>query len=525
MKQIPLRRSALAAVAATTLVIGLAACGTGSNAASAEASSSVVIDTSFDIKTVDPARAFEPTGTIVNHALYQTLVTFAGEDVSKPVEGLASYAFSDHDKVMTLTMKSGATFSDGSPVTVDDAVFSLQRVQGIAGNPSFMLQDVTIAKTSDTTLTLTSPAPNPTLAYVLPNPSLGIVNSKVVKEHGGTTDKNDKAERFLNQTSAGSGPYVLESYDATSQIVLKANEAFAGQKPAKSRVVLRNVSGETQKLNIQSGESQIALDLNPDQVRQLDTKQLAVKTEPSRYTVYMMLNQDPDVSKITSNPKFSAAVKYALDYDQLLSLAGTGARRPGGLVPSMFVGALPTAKGNQHDLDAAKQALEDSGYGGEQVTLHYANDVTVSGIHLEPFAVTIQSQLKAAGINVTLAPAPEATELDNYRSGKEQMGIWAWGADFPDPTDYLVFLPGENLGKRAGWMKGASRILESLRSKAVTASGESVRNEAFQDLQVAMNSEGPFIPLFQPVANVVTTQAVTSTESNSVWAIDIASIK
>ncbi|MCY7288672.1 MAG: ABC transporter substrate-binding protein [Cryobacterium sp.] len=514
--------NAALASAAALVMIGLAGCAAGS--ATPGDSGSLVLDTSFDVKTLDPGRSFEPTGTLINHVLYQTLLTFAGDDVSKPVAGLATFALTDQDKVLTLTMKDGSEFSDGTPVTVDDAVFSLQRVQGIAGNPSFLLDGVTVAKTSDTTLTLTSSTPNPTLAYLLPNPSLGVVNSAVVKTNGGTTDKNDKAEGFLNATSAGSGPYELESYDATSQIVLKANPKYTEEKPAYSRVVLRNVAGETQKINIQAGESQVAIDLNPDQVSDLPADTLNVKSSPSRYTIYMMLNQDPAVSTVTSNPKFSAAVKLALDYDKLLALAGQGAERPGGVVPSMFVGALPTAKGNQFDLATAKKVLAESGYAGAPVTLHYANDVTVSGIALQPLAETVQSQLKQAGINIVLAPAPEATELDNYRAGKEEMGIWSWGADYPDPQNYIAFAPGENLGKRAGWIPGATPRVDDLRTTAQAASFAD-RGAAYEDLQVAFNEDGPFIALFQPVSNIVTAKSVTSYNSNAVWTIDIASIK
>jgi len=521
MKSSLLSKAAIAGVTAV-LMVGLAGCAAASTDTGAPAS--LVLDTSFDIKTLDPARSFEPTGTIVNHVLYETLLTFDGDDVSEPIDGLASYAFSDDDKVLTLTMKEGREFSDGTPVTVDDAVFSLERVQGIAGNPSFMLDGVTIAKASDSSLTLTSKIPNPTLAYLLPNPSLGIVNSALLTENGGSATDDDAAESFLNGTSAGSGPYTLESYDATSQIVLNANENYSADQPAYSRVVLRNVAGETQKLNIQAGESHVALDLNPDQVAQLGDGEVNVLSSPSRYTIYMMLNQDPAVSAITSNPKFATALKLALDYDKILALAGEGAQRPGGVVPSMFVGALPTDLGNQYDLAAAKSALTESGYAGEEVTLNYANDVTVSGIELQPLAETVQAQLKDAGINITLAPGPEATELDNYRAGTEEMGIWSWGADYPDPQNYIAFAPGENLGARAGWPVGSDSIVETARTVAQEASFTD-RGQAYQDLQVAFNERGPFIALFQPVGNIATATSITAFDSNSVWTIDIASIE
>lgn len=518
------KRAAVGTAGTALIVLSLVGCSTTSTTPSTSAARSLVVNSSFDLKTVDPGRAFEPTGGLIDHVLYQTLLDFEGGDVSKPVAGLASYAFTDDDKVMTLTMKKGNVFSDGTPVTVDDAVFSLERLQGLQGNPSFLLDGVTIAKTSDTTLTLTSDAPNPTLAYVLQNPSLGILNSKLVIEHGGTTDQNDKAQSFLDATSAGSGPYELESYDANAQIVLKANPKYTGEKPGYSRVVVVNVAGETQAINIQAGQAQVALDLNPNQVKALPSGSLNVKTAASSDTIYMMLNQDPTISTITSNAKFSAAVKEGLNYDKLLALAGPGAVRPGGVVPSMFVGALPTDQGNAYDPAAAKKDLAASGYAGEPITLHYASDTTDKGIAFQPLAETVQAQLKTLGIDIVLAPAPEATELDNYRAGKEEMGIWSWGADYPDPLDYIAFGPGQNLGKRAGWQPGATPSVDALMTAAQTAQSDT-RAAAYQKLQVAMNELGPFIPIFEPVENIVTAKSISSFTPNVVWSIDLASIK
>ena len=88
---------------------------------------------------------------------------------------------------------------------------------------------------------------------------------------------------------------------------------------------------------------------------------------------------------------------------------------------------------------------------GQKPKLAYPSDLTLNGLSFQTLAEKLQSQLAAAGIAVDLAPAPVATELDNYRNGKEQMGLWYWGPDFPDPSNYLAFAPGGLIGKRANW--------------------------------------------------------------------------
>lgn len=480
----------------------------------------LVVDASFDVKTADPNRQYETTGSIVAKAMYETLLTFEGDDVTEPITGLASHEMSEDQKVMTLTMEDGHTFSDGSPVTVDDAVFSLQRVQGIGGNPSFLLDGVTIEKVDDETLTLTSEEPNPALAFILPNPAMSVVNQEVVEANGGTTDAEDDAEAFLNGESAGSGPYILESYNATSQVVFTVNPNYSGDKPAYDRVVLRNVQGETQLLNIQSGESQIALDLSPDQAAQLNQDKVNLLAGPSRYVIFLLLNQNEDVNAWTSNPDFLKAVKSAIDYDAVLNVAGEGSVRPGGFIPSLFNGALEADRGNQTDAEAAKTALEASGYDGESITLAFPNDITVQGQPLQSIAESVQASLRTAGITVNLAPAPVATELDAYRGGKEQIGLWYWGPDFPDPSNYLVFTPGELVGLRAGWETDADPTVRDLAVAARDSSADD-RAAAYEQLQEAQNASGPFIPLLQPAQNVATAQSVTHVDLNPVWTISL----
>ncbi len=513
---------------ATISMLAVSGCSSGSstNNSTAGGGSSVVVDSSFDLKTADPGREFETTGAIVSHALYETLLTFKGSDVTEPIDGLASYKISDDAKVLTLTMKDGHKFSDGSPVTVDDAVFSLERVQGVKGNPSFLLDGVKIAKVDDHTLTLTSPAPNPALPFILPNGALGILNSKVVKANGGTTDANDKAQAFLNKTSAGSGPYELESYDVASQVVFAANPEYSGtEKPGFSRVVLRNVAGPTQQLNIQAGSSQVALDLNPDQTAAVKGSDVKILSGPSPYMIFLLMNQSPAVNKFTSNQDFMTAVRRGIDYDKIVALAGAGAVQPGGVIPSLFVGALKSDPTNSFDSAAAKAALAKSGYKGEQIPLNFPNDITVQGLQLQSIAESVQAQLKTVGINVKLAPQPVATELDAYRGGKESIGLWYWGPDYPDPTDYLVFTPGQLVGLRAGWAATASPDITALANKAKEATGKEDRQAAYEALQKSMNLTGPFIPLLQPAQNVVTATSISAVSLNPVWTVDLAGIK
>ncbi|MER7208849.1 MULTISPECIES: ABC transporter substrate-binding protein [Streptosporangium] len=526
----PTAKAALLPVLLTG-ALALAACSSGGSSTPASqtgggtAAKTLVVDTSFNLKTADPGRTYEPTGLTVGKAAYDTLLTFDGSDVTKPVPSLAdSYELSADGKKLTLKLHQGATFADGSPVTADDVVFSLNRVRDMKGTPSFLLDGVEVEKTDETTVTLTSKNPNPALPYILPNPALGIINSKVAKEHGATADPGDKAEQYLNSTSLGSGPYTIESVNISSQVVLKANAKYWGpKKPVYDKVVIRNVESATQKLNVSRGDSQVALDLSGDQVNGLPGTLQVTKT-PSANVVFLLANRNSSVSAITANPKFAEAVRKGIDYTGLLELAGEGSVQAPGVIPSMFLGALPADQAAKRDVEGAKAALKESGVADPKVKLEYPSELTLNGLSLQGIAERIQANLKEVGITVELAPSPVTTALDNYRNGKEELGLWWWGPDYPDPSDYLVFLPGKTVGLRAGWKAGADKEIEAAGDKAAAAIGDDARKQAYVDVQTKLNASSPFIPLIQPSQNIVTAASVTGMEFHPVWTIDVADL-
>ena len=213
-----------------TLLVGIGGAGTAlANGPLPEEAepNSLVIDKSFDLVTMDPNRMFETTGGIIIPAMYDTLLTFENNDATQPKPSLAASFEANEDATeFTFTLRDDAVFSDGSPVEAADVVFSLNRVRELKSSGSFMMEGVTAEAVDASTVRLTTEAPNPALPSFLPTPTLGIVNSDVVIENGGTdqpgADADDAAEEFLNSTSAGSGPYILESFSTTSETVVAA---------------------------------------------------------------------------------------------------------------------------------------------------------------------------------------------------------------------------------------------------------------------------------------------------------------
>ncbi len=503
MRSLTLPGRRLAVAVGALVAVGLAASAMTASASSqhSTANSTLVVDKSFDLKTSDPQRQFEPTGGIVDHALYDTLLKFVGADVSHPKPDIAvSFKASSDAKTYTFQLRKNIKFSDGTPLTSKDVVFSFRRLVNLKGNPSFLLAGITTSAKGPYTVVLKSKTPNPAIPVLVANTSLGVVNSKVVMAHGGSdaanADKTDKAESYINAHSVGSGPYVLKSFSTTSQVVMTANPTYWGPKPKFPTVVLRNVSAATQLLDVQRGTNEISVDLSPDQATSLKgNSKVQVAETPSANVFFLFANHNTAVSTTTANTHIQNAIRYGLDYSGLVSLAGSGAVQAAGIVPSMFLGSLPASAGLQAGPGQGQGRGHGIGYqqpdGEPRVPeRHLARTASQFGV----LAQRIASDLGKIGITAKLTGSPVATALGTYRAGTEQLGLWYWGPDYPDPNDYLAFLPGATVGLRAGWPAGADPSLEALGTKAAAMSAPAKRGAAFRQIQTQLNASGPVLP-------------------------------
>jgi peptide/nickel transport system substrate-binding protein len=168
----------LAVSGAATIPLVQTACGTSESTAStptsgdaaSTAGGTLVIDSTFGLKTADLARNREFSGELLAHNVYEDATTFAGIDPTNPIPRLTDFAWSSDHRTLTRTLHGEHHFLDASPVTVADIAFSYGRVQGIEGSPAFLLDGVTVTQVDDSRVTLTTKAPNLALPAILANP-------------------------------------------------------------------------------------------------------------------------------------------------------------------------------------------------------------------------------------------------------------------------------------------------------------------------------------------------------------------
>lgn len=481
--------------------------------------------------SLDPARAFSTTAFIVHKATYQTLVTFPAGSTDSIEPLLAeSWEVNDDGTVYTFTLREGVTFANGDPLTAEDVVFSFNRLKHITGNPSFLADTIaTVEAPDERTVVLTLTQPDPTILARLVNTTFSITNAGQVRAEGGTDAEDaaetDTAEAWLNSASAGTGPYILESWEPQTRTVLVRNDNYWGEPAYFDRVIINNIpEAASQAVAVQSGEADIATDLTPDQVPGLEGQEgVAVFRGPTSNLHFLTMNQDPEIGGPLADPNVQLAIRYALAYEGYVAI--WGGVTPPSIIPVGFLGALPQEQAFTRDLDRARELLAEAGYAdGFETTLTYPA-WTFAGVNWDTNAQKLQADLAEVGIQVNLNPQDVNIAFEEYRSGNQAFGYWFWHPDYIDPGNHLVFMPDRTLGLRVNWTdENADPALIELRDRAEVELDPAARVELFQSIQEWMQQSGPWAPFLQNGIQVAYRSGLQGEVYHSQWILDVTQL-
>ncbi len=534
-----LRRRTLlraAGAAAGIAVAGRAGTGTTARAAAPSGGTTLIMAPSFVIRSLDPGHTLEPDGEMVTHACYDALITFDGADLSTPKPHLAtSWKVSGGGRLYTFTLRPNVRFASGNLLTSADVKWSFDRVMNLQSNPAFFLANVEEVQAPDPqTVVLRLRTPQPSIIPILSNGALGILDSKVAMAQGGDAGPDaktkDHAEAWLQSHSAGSGPFMIQSYTPTQELVLVRNPNHWRAPAQMERVILRHVpEASTQALQLERGDLDVAMSLGQENLGVLRrVPSVTIQTSLVATSFVMMVNMDPSLSGQLSNPKVLQAIRYALDYDGILAIAGPGAQRMAGVIPNDLPGALDPREAVKTDRAKAKAILKEAGLGEVKGRLMFASDSTSYGIQYSLLAQKIQSDLAAVGITVDLDGLPGTIELGQYRAGKAPALFGGYAADYADATDFLVYLPGQLVGKRMNWPASASPAAQELAQWGDQATQEpdpKARVALLRKIQRRLLEIGPYAPLFTPAVPFGYRSDLRGVTYNSVWEVDFYTIR
>jgi peptide/nickel transport system substrate-binding protein len=461
-----------------------------------------------DIISLDPAEAYELSGVEIDTNLYDRIMRFEADDVTKLVGGAAeSYATSADGRTFTFKIRPGLKFQSGNPLRAEDAAFSIQRVIKLDKTPAFLFSqlgwtkdnvDSLVKPIDDTTLQVTITEDfSPSLVLSLMSSIVGsVVDKKVVLEH---ETAGDLGNAWLKSNSAGSGPFGLRSWKANESVVMEAFPGYRGGAPTMKRVIVRHVAEPAaQRLLLEKGDIDIARDLTADQVSSVaGNKDIAVTSVPQATLQYLAMNLK---TPAFANPKVREAMRYLVDYQGMVDSFLKGAFQVHQTFwPSGFWASLDEAP-YRFDPAKAKALLAEAGYpNGLEITLDASNTSPAVNI-----AQSVQATMAQGGVKVTIIPGEQKAVITKYRARQHQMLLIYWGPDYMDPhtnADSFARNPDNSdnpKSKPLAW-RNAWDIPEitKMTDAAVRERDTDKRAAMYKDLQHRVLDEGPFIIMFQ----------------------------
>ena len=536
-----MKKKFLALALSLTMVLGLAACGGGSDNASSDGSSAasgdsgsstVVVAMGSGFSTLDPGYVYEKYPPMIVNACYETLFKFYSND-GAPEPCLAdTYEFSEDGLTLTVTLKDGITFASGNPMTSADVAFSINRCKNLQGNPAFIADNIDSIETPDEkTIVFHLNQQDSAILSKLTYSSLSVLDSAVVKENGGTDAEDaattDTAQSYLDTTSAGSGMYVMTSYTPDEEVVLEKNPNYWGKATNVDKYIIKiQPDSNTQMMTLSTGDIDVALNLTDDTLEELGSAEnVEIVNGTTKMIGFVMMNMNEEYGGPVSNPDVQKAIRKALDYSGIRMICGDGTLTPYSIIQDGFMGSKGTRPDDYTNIEEAKQLLADAGYpDGFDVDMT-VSDLDMEGILLTDLAQKVKDDLSQIGINVNITTEAWAAGYgDAYRNGTLGFTVMYWGVDYSDPNVQLEFLPGGTVGQRAGWTAEMNPELAAMYQEAMEATDNDARTQVLENIQDAMYEDGPFIVIAQAPAHIAHSNRLDGVDIFDSYTIDLTEI-
>ncbi len=454
--------------------------------------------------TLDPAVAYEVFPNKIVASVYAQLVNLKAIDgVIVPVPDIAeSWEISEDGLTYTFNIRKGVKFSNGDPLDAEDVVFSLKRplimesvsvwlLESLGINKDNMDETIKLIDDFTVSLTLDAPyAPNITLG-ILANMFSGIVNKDVVLAH---EVDGDMGHAWLNNNSAGAGPYVLVQWERNNVILLEANPNYYGEQPPLKRIMIRDIpEASNQRLLLERGDIDVAWDLTPQLLEEAKRNPDVVEVKvPGHSNEYLAMNASWGP---LANPKVREAVRYSINYKEIIEdIMLNNALLVQGFINRGYFGYVEENPFYQ-DIEKAKALLAEAGYpNGFEVELMTNNTDT-----RKAEAEKIQADLALAGIKANIVIVQASQMYDKYRAQGHQMIIAGWGNDYPDP-DNLAMAHANYRANQLAWRNAwYDDYAATLSDWGRFEPNPDKREQIYKDLTEYWFHNGPFAMLYQSV--------------------------
>ncbi|BBK35627.1 peptide ABC transporter substrate-binding protein [Allostella sp. ATCC 35155] len=432
-----------------------------------------------DIRSLEPGINRDGNTDSVAHMIYEGLVGYR-TDLSVGPQLAKGWTVSDDGRTFRFTLRDGAKFHNGQPVTAADVKSSWDRqIANKAWPCARFFNGASGAKVEAVE------APDAkTVVYRLDKPSalflkqLANFQCAVVAIHPAAFDAEGKWKEAI-----GTGPFKLKEWKRGEYVAMeRVADYVPNPEPASGYAGARNAyvdnlvvrvvpDASAAEAALVSGAVDVLPDVDAHRIEGLKQKGMTVQTTPGLgWSALLMQTRDP----LLSNPKIRRAIAHALNLQDIADarMLGLSKGNPSAVAdPTPYFQPSFVSSWPAYDPARAKALLKEAGYKGE--TIRIQTNKRYTGMYDN--AVVVQAMLQAAGMKAELDVMEWATQLDAYLKGAFQIQSFSYSARFDPGLMYSALIGDKDKLKWAQWedpkaialLAEANGSLDEARRKAI----------------------------------------------------------
>jgi oligopeptide transport system substrate-binding protein len=514
------------------LLLALAACRAPSDtfgpAAPTHERDTVVISNGTEPRSIDPGLASESSGIEVAQNCFEGLTVFDAKSPLKPAPGMAEkWEVEDGGRRYVFHLRA-ATWSDGSPVTARDFVWSWLRVLAPATASEYAYQLwylkgaksyndgsstdgalVGVTARDPRTLVVELEQPTPFFLFLTSFATYAPVPRKAVDAHG------------ILWTRPGNivvnGPYTVTRWRLQDEIVLEKNARYWDAAHVRiAKVVALSNDNDQSVMNLyRTGEVDTTA---PNSVPPLSAvPSLRAFRDYSEYPFlasywYWFNTRRPPFDKRDVRQAFAKAIDKKKLVETVLHRTPVASWS---VVPDLFGEATgyhpPLGKDDRYDPAGARALLAKAGYPGGQGFPDVKLMFNPSDQH-RLIAEALQAMWKEElGVTVAIPNVEWKVMLSEMQQGDFDLGRSGWQADYPEPSTFLTVFLGGGGQNEAGW---SNAEYDRTLAEALREPDPARRNALYAQCERILLDELPVLPIYTYARNDLTAPKLGGLEPN-----------
>ena len=464
----------------------------------------LVIVQALDFITFDPIATSDMSNAYLLKCVYSRLFNYRTDSLAGTPELCKEYKMVS-DTEWHFTIWDNVKFHDGSTMTTDDVVYSLNRAKAGTAIGALFKPVKEITKVDERTISITTDGPYPGLYSALTHTSTSILPKNYI----------EKAEKSKDWTKPiGSGRYTFVNRVIGDTIKFQRFDQYFNKDDAaqnKSLTFKIIPEGTNRTIAIETGAADLNVEFVPtDYDRVMKNSNLKLWAQPSSMVWHLGMDNTHEWFK---NKKVRQAVAFAVDREACMEVGHDGK----GYVlynsatfandPLVLGGIQNPLNKYSYDPEKARALMKEAGCSG------FNTQIIVFRDEAERIATLLQAFLAEININVEVVRIENAVFASYIQSHKAPMFVTSWGA-YHDPDLFLArrFSQAGIGGVNRVWYTNAE--LDKMIVEGRSHFEEAARKAVYKKVQEFMAEESPEVDLYVSMTYALSNKDLKGVEMN-----------